>query len=135
MPDREDRAAVYTRRLVAVWLLLALFGINGAAIAEAISLGRPEGSCCSQCKSGCQCRRTQRDSDAPGWFASGGCDDRCGCRRTLVTFRAAPALPEPKPAGRVTAVPVYVVTAPSISPGYSAYPAFLYQRPPPVPSM
>jgi len=121
------------RRVVAAWLLLTLSGIQGAAIAEALSLGRSQGECCSQCKTECHCRRSGKatHSEGPAWSASGRCEDNCGCRRTLLTFRIAPVLPPPRPAERVLAVSAYLPGAESPAAGASCYPAFLYQRPPP----
>ncbi len=133
MVSSVEGPGILARRFAAVCLLFALFGINGAAIAEALALSRPQGSCCSHCKTECHCKRpsVRSYSDGPGWLASDRCEDRCGCRRTLLTLQVAPVLPAPKPAERLAPAPAHALNQEPAASGDSCYPAFLYQRPPP----
>ena len=113
------------RRITAGVLLLLVASLYAVPLAQATSAAHLGRSCC---KGRCNC--CHKRSGAAGWTASRRCEGRCGIG-PLLAERAFVLAPSGGPLAIEFLRRNVACPAPVSTPICSAYPAYLYQIPPP----
>jgi hypothetical protein len=120
---------VSAKRRTGAALLLVFAGLYAVPLARAFQPGKTSTKSCCRTKGDCCCK-TERGKSQPGWRAVSECLRQCqGALGLALKLYALTDLTVTKSARPMLVEEIGVVE--STSGQGSAYPAFLYQRPPP----